>query len=155
VTLGAKPYALLTRGPLIDVDVTHHPLARAAMKQEEALWGGDAPSIRVSFLVDTGARNSVIDQQLVDDLLKIEPIGAYVSIATAGGVVRECPTYRVELQMKLQNGVGILPTTIVGLPTGGLLSRSHFRGILGRSSLQRARFFYDGAAGSFDIELVK
>lgn len=108
------------------------------------------------FLVDTGARHTLVDQQVLD-VLKIEPF-RFTAIVTANVVLEDCPTYLVELRIKLGNDIAVLPTSIVGLPTGSILSGGgapKFRGLLGRSSLQRARFTYNGAAGTFDIEVVK
>jgi hypothetical protein len=157
VTLGAKSLELIQYGPLVRAEVRHHPLSAAALSKQEladlALWGEPSSNL-LTFLVDTGAPQTLIDCQILDGL-KIEPIGALTDIATAYGVVRECPTYRVELCMKLDDGDVTLPTTIVGLPPGNLLARARYRGILGRTMLQNARFIYDGAAGTFDIKVVK
>lgn len=61
------------------------------------------------------------------------------------------------MHITLGKKVFILPTAVVGLSAGRLLSRAHepgFRGLLGRSSLQGARFEYDGAKGTFDIDIA-
>lgn len=131
----------------------HHPASLAQVNDALELWG-EAPSVRLTFLVDTGARHSLVVQDAMDSL-QIAPVG-YVDVEAAAVVLHDCPTYRVALRIRVANGVEVLPTSVIGLPAGRMLSRESapFRGILGRSSLQNTRFMYDGAAGTFGIELV-
>jgi hypothetical protein len=149
VSLSAESLDLIRHGPLVEVTVKLHPSSRPDLKDLK-LWG-EAPSFTLPFLVDTGARNTLVDQQLIDTF-KIEPI-TYNSIETASDVLPDCPAYLVELHIELRDGRVVLPTTVVALPAGRLLRPSgpRFRGVLGRSSLQKARFMYDGAVGAFEI----
>jgi hypothetical protein len=155
VTIEARIKRLIDEGPLVEADLRHHPVSRAGLKDEFALWG-EEPSVRVMLLVDTGAKTSLIDKQLAESL-KIEPVGG-IDIETASGVEKDCPVYPVELHLKLPSGIVVLSTGVSGLPAGRIISRpgsSRFQGLLGRNALQRSRFMYDGAAGTFDIEVVK
>jgi hypothetical protein len=149
VTLAPEVLDLIQHGPRVTVAVGHHP---ASAKQKYGLRGETAPSKSVPFLVDTGSPHNILDKKILDDL-EIEPTGAFMYIATPAGVVPECPTHRVELRLMLDDGVSPLSTTIVGLPAGDLLG-GRFSGILGRSALQKIRFVYDGAAGTFDIQIA-
>jgi hypothetical protein len=152
VKLGPQSYQLIEDGPLVRVELRHHPAAEADMRRHVQLWG-EVPSVPpVWFLVDTGARHTIVDQRILD-ALKLEPY-RFTSLETATVVLPDCPTYLAELLMELGTGIAGLRTSVIGLPAGRLLGRQggpKFQGILGRSALQKARFTYDGAAGTFEI----
>ena len=154
MTLSPACHELMTHGPLVAVELRHHPASELSPKL--TIWGEpeEPPSTTVPFLVDTGAVHSLIDRKIVDDL-KIQPVHFIGEILTAASVLRDQPIYMVELRIKLKNGVVTLPTAVIGLQSNDLLAKSRYQGILGRHGLQKTRFVYDGAAGTFDIEVVR
>jgi predicted aspartyl protease len=150
VTLSKSTLDLIQYGPIAEVEVRHHPAAN--LRDEVTEWG-EPSSVTVPFLVDTGAPQSVIDGRVAEQI-GLVPMSNLGAIKTATGSREELPLYRLELVKVLKSRRLAMPLTVLGIVSDALWSKARYRGILGRDWLQKTRFVYDGAAGTFDIELA-
>jgi predicted aspartyl protease len=145
--LSQASHQLITRGPVVEVILQHHPRAVQALTR----IGLVPHSEQTRLLVDTGAAHTVVDGQVLQQL-GLDPIGT-APLWGIGGIVPDCLMYLARLRIKTKNGVMVLDTVVMGVPRF-LPASIPFQGLLGRSSLQRTRFRYDGDEGTFDLQKV-
>lgn len=136
---------LVAEGPQIAVTVRHHPVDAAEMRQ----LGQSPGSMTTTLLIDTGAAHTVIDEVILAQI-GVVPFST-ASLISAAGITPDCPVYMVELALALTGAELLVRGPVIGLP-GRFPAHFPYRGILGRSSLQGARFIYDGPTGTFTLE---
>lgn len=143
---GGKPWlTLIKRGPVVPVTVSVHP-ARA--DELEAL-GLDAPAVTLPLLVDTGAPHTIIERGAIDPLgLQAE---GFNNFTTAAGTIPRCPVYHALLELHVEQGRKVTFSTAISAMVGQFPKGLPYRGLLGRSSLRKVCFFFNGPAGEFRI----
>jgi hypothetical protein len=141
-------------------DLIHHgPLVEVTIQPQRDVWrqyehiGLGVPTHRCEMLIDTGARHTVVDREIVESL-GLRPV-ATITMFGVGGVVHDCPCYRVLLEVDVPHENGrrstiTVKTSIVGM-MGCFPQGLRHLGLLGRSSLQNALLQYDGPQGWYHL----
>ncbi len=137
------PLGLQRQGPLVQVAISpQQAWAKALVDQ-----GKQVPPPKVGFaLLDTGASNTCIDDQLALDLqLPVIDVGF---IGSASHAKTQCNIYPIQIQLV---GFPILfqsPRTC-----GSTLKDKGVDLLLGRDLLARCAFFYNGFSGEITLSI--
>ena len=141
-------HQLIQHGAIANIKITHQPLAPRSPEFEDiGLTVSD--EVVAPLLIDTGASHTVIEQRIVEQI-GLDPVGT-VNLFGFGMSKIECLLYRARLLIDTKIGLIRLDTAIASMPIL-LATELPFRGLLGRSSLQKVKFLYDGIEGAFDIK---
>jgi hypothetical protein len=139
-----RALSLLDIGPQVRVRISQHPQESA----ELAELGLEPRSVDVTLLVDTGAPHTLIEAAALAPL-QLAVHTTYTFNAFAMRTRQRCPLHLAHLAVFTDAGVVGLDTMIAA--SSDLIPPGAYQGLLGRSSLQRLRFVYDGPAGTFSI----
>lgn len=130
---------LLQAGPVVDIQIAPSQPAVDAMLAA----GQSAPNpVTVSAMIDTGAANSVMAQDLAAQL-GLQPIGT-VTITTPSSVNVPCLEYVVRLVFPNNTTI---ETAIIAAPMQG----QNVQCLIGREVLAHAVFVYTGFTNTFTL----
>ncbi|WP_457329245.1 aspartyl protease family protein [Rhizobacter sp. P5_C2] len=109
------------------------------------------PPVHLTYLIDTGASATQLDDSIIRTLGLDAKGGALVHTASTDGVARSCDVYDVRLYINGLHGPDtwhIDPLEVLATP----LLNQPFQALLGRDVLMRARFTLDGWAGHYILD---
>lgn len=136
---------------LVPTQVLTHPRFAAAR-------GTPGRARPLTLMVDTGARFSVVGEDILADLGE-PPIGT-TDVRTSMQQVQERPVYRVVVSLELVDGDGtpfvanLMASVIAGPPVHPGASAGMtilHRGLLGLDLLRSFRLTYDGPSRTFEL----
>jgi len=134
------PIALVMRGPCVQVTVTIEQNAAKALLAQ----GKSVPSKAGWAMIDTGASNTCIDDQVAKELgLPVIDVG---SMQSASHEKHPCNVYPVQIvtQVVTLNS----PRTM-----GANLAKQGLLVLIGRDVLAVCNLFYNGPSGQFTLSL--
>lgn len=135
----SPPNSLEEQGPLVQLDIAHGPQAQG---QSFQLHHGD-----YTALIDTGARMSCIDSALAEKL-NLPIIGPPIHAIAAGGYFDADPVLGLIHMPKLGT---LAYGRFLTLPL--VEHEQRYQALIGRDLLRRAKFTYDGIAGTWSMEI--
>lgn len=136
------PFALQMRGPVLQVSVTIEQNAAQALLQQ----GKEVPTPKPGWaLIDTGASNTCIDEQIAKELGL--PVIDTAKMASASHAETTCNVYPVQIDVPSVLSLSA-PRTI-----GAALAAQGLAVLIGRDVLQHCTLFYNGATGQITLSL--
>ena len=135
--------ALLQRGPVVHVSITAEESVSKALAQQ----GQTPPPPKTGWgLIDTGASNTCVDDQLAQDLRL--PVIDVVTVSSASHESTQQNVYPVQIAIP-----GLRLNLQAPKAIGAALAAQGLAVLIGRDVLQRCIFIYNGPAGSITIAI--
>lgn len=146
--VGRIERAVRASGLLVDVSVG---VSDGRLKQLWKRTQEPPPAVFATFLIDTGADTTMVDEQIMRTLGLTAINQRQVITSESKGVARLCDVY--DIGISVPNG-GATPWKI---PTVAALGRplhmnDALHGVLGRDVLDKVRLVYDGPQQVFTID---
>jgi len=132
-------------GPVLEIVVGASQARADALRQAGQ---GIPSSVTLWELIDTGGSSSVIDQNILDQLV-LQPTGvAPIHTPSTDGVAHNCPQYDVSIRLQhpmLQLQLDPRPVIATNLSVQGI------QALIGRDILQNCLLIYDGYEQQFTL----
>lgn len=138
------PMGLVVEGPVVVGCLAPPPPVRRARGDV----GEPVGSLRLRFLVDTGATDCIITRSQAERL-GLEPLRK-TTVLTASNTLVECWTYRASVFVPLEKD-RFAELEITASAMNDPQRESHFEAVLGRQTLKRCVLRYDGPRGCFEL----
>lgn len=131
---------ILTSGALVEVHLGPSDARRRALKRQRR---DVPPALQATFLIDTGASMSMVDEACMRTL-QLEPTGAaQFHSSSTNGVAQRAAVYDVQLILGGVATTSTLRVDPLAMMATALINQP-FEGILGRDVLARLQFAWNG-----------